>query len=100
MRRKLGESLASVQKYDVPPKNVTTGSLEALQALQPGRAGAGHETRRFRRHSAIPAGRQPGPEFRHGICNSGSRYSNMGETARGAENLHKAYELRERVSRA
>ena len=28
MRQKLGESLASVQKYDAPPGNVTTSSLE------------------------------------------------------------------------
>ena len=32
MRGKLGESLASVQKYDVPVENVTTPSLEALKA--------------------------------------------------------------------
>ena len=32
MRQRLGESLASVQKYDAPPESVTTGSLEALQA--------------------------------------------------------------------
>jgi eukaryotic-like serine/threonine-protein kinase len=32
MREKLGESLASVQKYDAPAENVTTSSLEALQA--------------------------------------------------------------------
>src|SRR5271169_4876559 len=36
MRRKLGESLASLQKYDVPVENVTTGSLEALQAYSQG----------------------------------------------------------------
>ncbi len=32
MREKLGESLASVEKYAAPPDNVTTPSLEALQA--------------------------------------------------------------------
>jgi eukaryotic-like serine/threonine-protein kinase len=31
MREKLGESLASVQKYDAPAESVTTPSLEALQ---------------------------------------------------------------------
>src|SRR6266487_382263 len=31
IREKLGESLASVQKYDAPAENVTTPSLEALQ---------------------------------------------------------------------
>ena len=32
LRGKLGESLASVQKYEAPPEDVTTPSLEALQA--------------------------------------------------------------------
>ena len=36
MREKLGESLASVQKYDAPAENVTTPSLEALQAYSLG----------------------------------------------------------------
>ena len=40
MRVKLGESLASVQKYDAPPENVTTPSLEALQAYKPALPGA------------------------------------------------------------
>ena len=36
MRQRLGESLASVEKYDAPPENVTTPSLEALQAYSLG----------------------------------------------------------------
>src|SRR5246127_4415382 len=36
MREKLGESLASVQKYDALAENVTTPSLEALQAYSLG----------------------------------------------------------------
>src|ERR1700751_3096567 len=36
MRVKLGESLVSVQKYDAPEENVTTPSLEALQAYSLG----------------------------------------------------------------
>jgi hypothetical protein len=35
-REKLGESLGSVQKYDAPPENVTTSSLEALNAYSLG----------------------------------------------------------------
>ena len=40
LREKLGESLASVQKYDVPAENVATSSLEALQAY-----GLGYQAR-------------------------------------------------------
>ncbi len=36
LRQKLGESLASVQKYDAPPDMVTTSSPEALQAYSLG----------------------------------------------------------------
>jgi hypothetical protein len=36
IRKKLGESLASVAKFDAPPENVTTSSLEALQAYSLG----------------------------------------------------------------
>jgi hypothetical protein len=36
IRSQLGESLASVQKYDVPAENVTTPSLEALKAYSLG----------------------------------------------------------------
>src|SRR5262249_9037051 len=36
IREKLGESLVSVQKYDAPAENVTTPSLDALQAYSLG----------------------------------------------------------------
>jgi eukaryotic-like serine/threonine-protein kinase len=36
LRKKLGESLASIQKFDVPLEQVTTPSLEALQAYTRG----------------------------------------------------------------
>jgi len=36
LRGKLGESLRSVQRYDAPPENVTTSSLEALHAYSLG----------------------------------------------------------------
>ena len=32
VRKRLGESLASIQKYDVPVTEATTSSLEALRA--------------------------------------------------------------------
>ena len=37
LREKMGESLASVRKYNAPPENVTTPSLEALQAYTLGK---------------------------------------------------------------
>ena len=52
MRGKLGESLASIQKFDAPAEQVTTSSLEAFQAFSLGTAkrdqGAGHQDCRVR----------------------------------------------------
>ena len=98
LRRRMGESLASVQKYDAPPEEVTTASLEALQAYSLGfrvhvvkldEAGAAEL---FRRAIALD------PKFamayaRLAVCNI-----NMGEEAQAAENLRSAYGLRDHVS--
>ena len=61
VRVKLGESLTSVQKYDAPAENVTTPSLEALQAYSLGLPSADSEERLRCRHPVVPAGRQPRP---------------------------------------
>src|SRR5437763_8527665 len=42
MRRKLGESLSSTQKYNTPLEQATTPSLEALQAYNLGRLALAH----------------------------------------------------------
>ena len=98
IRRKLGESLASLEKFDAPPEGVTTRSLEALQAYNLG----------FR--TAIVNGNEAAaiPFFQHAIsldrnfamayARLGNTYSNLGETTLVADNLRKAYELRDRVS--
>jgi Flp pilus assembly protein TadD len=97
IREKLGESLASVQKYDEPAENVTTPSLEAMQAYTLGyqveivkndNPGA---VAFFQRAISLD------PNFAMAYARLGNSYSNMGQTARGAENTRKAYELRERV---
>jgi serine/threonine protein kinase/Flp pilus assembly protein TadD len=98
MRVKLGESLVSVQKYDAPAENVTTPSLEALQAYS-----LGTQTLTVKRDyaAAIPLLQRAislDPNFAMAYARLGTSYSNLGETARGAENTRKAYELRERVS--
>jgi eukaryotic-like serine/threonine-protein kinase len=98
MRVKLGESLASVQKYDAPAENVTTSSLEALQAF-----GLGYQTTVVKRDdaAAIPFFQRAvnlDPNFAMAYARLGNSYYNLGELARSAENLLKAYALRERVS--
>jgi tetratricopeptide (TPR) repeat protein len=98
LRRHLGESLASVQKYDAPPEDVTTASLEALQAYSLGfqvhvvkldEAGAAEL---FERAIALD------PKFAMAYARLAVCYINLGEDARAAENLRKAYELRDHIS--
>jgi tetratricopeptide (TPR) repeat protein/predicted Ser/Thr protein kinase len=98
MRSKLGESLASVQKYDAPPENVTTPSLEALKAYSLGYEEAWAKNDGS---AAIPFYQRAislDPNFAMAYARLGSSYSNLDETLRAAENIGKAYELRERVS--
>ena len=98
LREKLGESLASVQKYDTPAENVTTPSLEALQAY-----GLGYRAHVMKNDSAaaIPLLQRAvslDPNFAMAYAELGTNYSNAGEIARAAESTRQAYELRERVS--
>ncbi len=98
IRVKLGESLASVQKYDAPAESVTTSSLEALQAYSLGR-----QTQLVKRDdaAAIPFLQRAvslDPNFAMAYAHLGTSYFNLGEIARSAEYTRKAYDLRERVS--
>jgi tetratricopeptide (TPR) repeat protein len=97
MREKLGESLASVQKYDAPVENVTTPSLEALQAYSLGyqameRDDYAAAVTLFQRATSLD------PNFAMAYACLGVSYRNLGEFTRAVENTRKAYELRERVS--
>ena len=97
IRSKLGESLASVQKYDAPAENVTTPSLEALKAYSLGyqempKANYGAAILLFQRAISLDS------NFAMAYARLGTSHLNLGESTLGAENTRKAYELRERVS--
>ncbi|MFI5059465.1 MAG: protein kinase [Candidatus Acidiferrales bacterium] len=98
IREKLGESLASVQKYDTPPENVTTPSLEALKAYSLGfqmqivKGDFPAATPFFQRAIRLDA------NFAMAHARLGTVLSNLGEMARAAESTRRAYELRDRVS--
>jgi len=97
IRSKLGESLASVQKYDAPAENITTPSLEALRAYSLGF----QEMPKADYAAAIPLFQRAttlDPNFAMAYAMLGTCYGNLNETERAAENTRKAYELRERVS--
>jgi eukaryotic-like serine/threonine-protein kinase len=84
MRSKLGESLASVQRYDAPVKNVTTPSLEALKAYT-----LGHEQNYVKGDciAAIPLFQRAislDPNFAMAYARLGNCYSGL-NSARAAE---------------
>jgi DNA-binding winged helix-turn-helix (wHTH) protein/Flp pilus assembly protein TadD len=94
MRRKLGESLSTLQKYNTPLEQATTPSLEALQAYTLGGKSGDFPT-------AIPFFQraiQLDPDFAMAYDQLGGAYQSIGETTMGSENTRKAFELRGRVS--
>jgi len=97
LRGKLGESIATIQKYDTPLEQATTSSLEALQAYS-----LGLKTLRAQgEEAAIPLlmrATELDPNFAMAYARLGTEYSNLGQLALGSQNAKKAYELRERVS--
>jgi eukaryotic-like serine/threonine-protein kinase len=98
LRTKLGESLASVQKYDAPAEEVTTASLEALKAYNLGYhaqvVGNNFPSAALLLERAVGLDRN----FAMAYARLGTSYFNMGQTARAKDSLRKAYELRERVN--
>jgi len=97
MRGKLGESLASVQKYDVPIDQVTTSSLEALKAFAMGNAEFDQE-REIQSLTYYKRAVELDPNFAWVYAKMGIIYANSGENERAIEATRKAYELRDRVS--
>lgn len=94
MRRRLGESLSTLQKYNTPLEQATTPSLEALQAYTLGGKSGDFP-------AAIPFFQraiQLDPDFAMAYDQLGGAYQSIGETTMGAENTRRAFELRGRVS--
>jgi eukaryotic-like serine/threonine-protein kinase len=97
MRSKLGESLASVQKFDAPIEQVATSSLEALKAFAMANAefDQGHERESLPFYKRAV---QLGPNFAWVYARMGIVYQVDGEFEQAKESTRKAYELRDRVS--
>jgi eukaryotic-like serine/threonine-protein kinase len=96
LRSRLGESLASVQEYDLPLAKVTTSSLEALQAFSEGR--------RLLRQGGLPAAApflkhalEIDPDFASAHLAFGMVQMGQGRVNEGIEHFRRAYALRDRV---
>jgi tetratricopeptide (TPR) repeat protein len=97
MREKLGEKIASVQKFDVPLPRATTQSLDALHAYSL----ALDEGREVPRLEAIPHLKRAielDPTFAMAHAQLSAVYANTGQTALAPAFSRKAFELRDRVS--
>jgi tetratricopeptide (TPR) repeat protein len=97
LREKLGESLASVEKFNKPLEEATTPSLEALTQYS--------MARQLQREQGDPAAipyvkraLELDPQFAVAYTTLGIFYSNLNRSDLAKENLQKAYDLRDRVT--
>jgi tetratricopeptide (TPR) repeat protein/predicted Ser/Thr protein kinase len=97
IRRSLGESLATIQRFDVPLEQATTSSLDALKeySLQ-------YKAMRERGSAdALPHGLRAielDPNFAIAYWAVGGNYSSLSEVGRASEYFSKAFQLRDRTS--
>jgi serine/threonine protein kinase/tetratricopeptide (TPR) repeat protein len=97
LRGKLGESLASIQKFDTPVTEATTSSLEALKAY----AAADEMRNGGNEAESIPLFQHAvelDPNFAMAHARLAAIYNNLGEEDRSGDEAKKAFDLRERVS--
>jgi tetratricopeptide (TPR) repeat protein/predicted Ser/Thr protein kinase len=97
LRGELGESLATVRKFDVPLSEATTSSLEALKAYSLGKKAVRENgfsaAVRYDQHAV-----ELDPNFAMGYAAVGDDYFNLGEIGRAREYDTKAFQLREHAS--
>jgi eukaryotic-like serine/threonine-protein kinase len=97
LRGKLGESLASVQKFDKPLDEATTSSLEALKAFTLG----DEQHTKLEDIAAMPFYQRAielDPNFALAHLRLGVVAGNTGQTALETKEVQKAFELRDRTS--
>src|SRR5882724_2358860 len=95
LRRRLGESLSSLEKYDAPLDFATTSSLEALQAYRTGlmhfRSGMPREAITFFERAV-----ELDPQFCSAHRMLGNVYVSLGDGQGARQNYAKCFELKDR----
>jgi serine/threonine protein kinase/tetratricopeptide (TPR) repeat protein len=97
LRSQMGESLATVQRFDVPLEQATTSSLEALKAYSLGQKA----DREKGPGAALPYNQraiQLDPNFAMGYLAVGGEYFSLAEPGRASEYFTKAFQLRDHAS--
>jgi serine/threonine protein kinase/tetratricopeptide (TPR) repeat protein len=97
LRSELGESLSSVQKFDVPIEQATTSSLEALKTYSLG-VKIWNEQGETQAIPFFSKAIELDTKFAMAYCRLGEVYGILDEPTRSVENLTKAFELRDRVT--
>jgi DNA-binding winged helix-turn-helix (wHTH) protein/tetratricopeptide (TPR) repeat protein len=95
LRKQLGESLSSLEKYDAPLDLATTGLLEALQAYRAGQT----LYRSGKQREAIPLFERAvelDPQFCSAFAMLGMAYNNVGDQQASRKNFAKAFEMKDR----
>jgi tetratricopeptide (TPR) repeat protein len=97
VRQKLGESVATIEKYSRPLQEATTASLDAWKAFTAARqvyfsSGSARAKPLFERAITID------PDFAIAHAQLGMFYSSEGESARSRQSTVKAYQLRHRAT--
>jgi len=97
LRGKLGESLASIQKFDKPLQEATTSSLEALkmnsEAATRNNNGDFLEATGFSKRAI-----ELDPNFAMAYRGLGVEYNNLGQNENALQYIRKAFELKDRAS--
>ena len=97
LRSKLGESLASIQKFDAPLQEATTSSLEALkldsEAADHNNNGDFLASVDFTKRAI-----ELDPNFAMAYRGLGVEYINLGQYELALQNMRKAFELKDRAS--
>ena len=97
VREKLGESLATIERFDVPLERVTTSSLEALKAFTTGRQI--HSSGQWQQAILhFERAVQLDPEFALAYAQMSTAFFNLRDAAQARKFAVRAYELRDRVS--
>ncbi|HET7873431.1 MAG TPA: tetratricopeptide repeat protein, partial [Terriglobales bacterium] len=97
LRTQLGESLATVQKYDVRLEQATTSSLEALKSFSVARSYA----IRGQYADAVPLYKHAielDPNFAMAHARLGQAYANNGQSELSLESVRRAFQLKDRTS--
>ena len=97
LRAQLGESLVTVQNFDVPLAEATTSSLDALKAFSLGEKTSGEKGPADGLSYFLHAV-ELDPNFAMGYSSVGDNYNSLGEVGRASAYYAKAFELRQHAS--